>query len=101
MAVSAVVVAVGVMVASPARAQTPVPLDGLFALSPGVCAGGAVSGSFFRMILPTGDANGPFLSNSDSACSDQSVTPLSAGSDGGLVSGSYQPQPAAAFDGRR
>ncbi|WP_068271758.1 hypothetical protein [Aldersonia kunmingensis] len=81
-----------------ARADNPVALDGLFALAPGVCSGGAVSGSFFRMILPTGDANGPFLSNSDSGCSDQTVTPLSAGGDGGLVSGSYQPQPAAAFD---
>ncbi len=82
-----------------ASADSAVPLNGLFALSPGVCSGGSVSGSFFRMILPTGNANGPFLSNSDSSCSDQSVTPLSAGSDGGLVSGSYQPQPAQAFDG--
>ncbi|MBJ8348181.1 hypothetical protein [Antrihabitans sp. YC2-6] len=86
-------------VAPAAEAESTVPLNGLFALSPGVCSGGAVSGSFFRMILPTGDASGPFLSNSDSGCSDQSVTPLSAGSDGGLLSGSYQPQPAQAFDG--
>ncbi|WP_405491115.1 hypothetical protein [Nocardia sp. NBC_00511] len=85
--------------AAPAAQADPVALNGLFALSPGVCANGVVTGSFFRMILPTGDANGPFLANSDSHCSDQTVTTLSAGSDGGLVSGSYQPQPAAAFDG--
>lgn len=97
---TAAVLAVAVLGAGPiASADSAVPLNGLFALSPGVCSGGSVSGSFFRMILPTGDANGPFLSNSDSSCSDQSVTPLSAGSDGGLVSGSYQPQPAQAFDG--
>ncbi|MFE6857231.1 hypothetical protein [Nocardia sp. NPDC057668] len=86
-----------VLAAPPAQAD-PAPLNGLFALAPGVCANGAVTGSFFRMILPTGDANGPYLQNSDSRCSDQTVTPLSAGSDGGLVSGGYQPQPAAAFD---
>ncbi|AYF74046.1 hypothetical protein D7D52_09405 [Nocardia yunnanensis] len=85
--------------AAPSAQAEPAALDGLFALAPGVCANGAVTGSFFRMILPTGDASGPYLQNSDSRCSDQTVTPLSAGTDGGLVSGSYQPQPAAAFDG--
>ncbi|MEV6066736.1 hypothetical protein AB0L82_09335 [Nocardia sp. NPDC052001] len=85
--------------AAPAAHAEPVPLNGLLALSPGVCANGVVTGSFFRMILPTGDASGPYLQNSDSRCSDQTVTPLSAGTDGGLVSGTYQPQPAAAFDG--
>lgn len=85
--------------AAPAAYAEPAPLNGLFALAPGVCGNGVVTGSFFRMILPTGDAGGPYLQNSDSRCSDQTVTPLAAGSDGGLVSGSYQPQPAAAFDG--
>lgn len=85
--------------AAPAAQAQPTALNGLFALSPGVCANGAVTGSFFRMILPTGERGGPYLANSDSGCSDQTVTPLAAGTDGGLVSGSYQPQPAAAFDG--
>lgn len=85
--------------AAPVAQAEPAPLNGLFALSSGVCANGVVTGSFFRMILPTGDASGPYLQNSDSQCSDQTVTPLAAGSDGGLVSGGYQPQPAAAFDG--
>lgn len=97
---AAAIAAVGVSVLSAPGAQAaPAALDGLFALTPGVCANGVVTGSFFRMILPTGDASGPYLQNSDSRCSDQTVTPLSAGTDGGLVSGSYQPQPAAAFDG--
>ncbi|WP_405167007.1 hypothetical protein OG203_19045 [Nocardia sp. NBC_01499] len=97
---TAAVAALGLsMLATPFAHAEPAPLNGLFALSPGVCSGGAVTGSFFRMILPTGDAGGPYLANSDSACSDQTVTTLAAGSDGGLVSGGYQPQPAAAFDG--
>ncbi|WP_069164992.1 hypothetical protein, partial [Nocardia altamirensis] len=97
---TAAVAALGLsMLAAPFAHAEPAPLNGLFALAPGVCSGGAVTGSFFRMILPTGDAGGPYLANSDSQCSDQTVTPLSAGSDGGLVSGGYQPQPAAAFDG--
>ncbi|MFJ4650701.1 hypothetical protein ACIP5Y_05400 [Nocardia sp. NPDC088792] len=97
---AAAIAAVGVSVlAAPAAHAAPTALDGLFALTPGVCANGVVTGSFFRMILPTGDASGPYLQNSDSRCSDQTVTPLSAGTDGGLVSGSYQPQPATAFDG--
>ncbi|MFJ1460168.1 hypothetical protein [Nocardia sp. N2S4-5] len=96
---AAAAAAVGVsMIATPPAQADPVALDGLFALSPGVCANGAVTGSFFRMILPTGDAGGPYLQNSDSRCSDQTVTPLSAGTDGGLIGGDYQPQPAAAFD---
>nr|WP_280271428.1 hypothetical protein [Nocardia wallacei] len=96
---AAAAAAVGVsMIATPPAQADPVSLDGLFALSPGVCANGAVTGSFFRMILPTGDAGGPYLQNSDSRCSDQTVTPLSAGTDGGLIGGDYQPQPAAAFD---
>jgi hypothetical protein len=79
----------------PSADAAPAPLDGVFTLSPGTCSGG----SYFRMILPTGNAGGPYLANSDSRCSDRTVTPLSPGSDGGLVSGRYQPQPAAAFDG--
>nr|WP_253655101.1 hypothetical protein [Williamsia serinedens] len=84
--------------AAPASAA-PTPLTGLFAIDAGVCSGGSVTGSFFRMILPAGSTSGPFLSNSDSGCSDKTVTPLSPGSDGGVTSGSYQPQPAQAFDG--
>ncbi|WP_228823645.1 hypothetical protein [Nocardia blacklockiae] len=96
---AAAVAALGVSaIATPPAHADPVPLPGLFALSPGVCANGAVTGSFFRMILPTGDAGGPYLQNSDSGCSDRTVTPLAAGTDGGLIVGDYQPQPDAAFD---
>ncbi|KAA0022711.1 hypothetical protein [Antrihabitans cavernicola] len=96
--IAAAMASAGLFLPATAHADDAVPLNGLFAVAPGTCSGGAVTGSFFRMILPAGDSNGPFLSNSDSGCSDQTVTPLAPGTDGGLVSGSYQPQPAQAFD---
>lgn len=74
------------------------PLRGTFALQAGACAGSAASGSYFRMILHSGGPNGPFLDNSSSACSNQSYTLLAPGTDGGLVTGGYQPQPSPVFD---
>ena len=71
-------------------------LTGTFELTPGSCSGGTFSGTYLRMILPSGSPSGPFMSNSDSSCHDQSVTPLAPGSDGGLVVGSYQSPPIAA-----
>jgi hypothetical protein len=51
------------------------------------------------MVLSGGtNAAGPYFSNSDSACSDNTYTLLSPGSAGGLVTASYQPQPTPAFD---
>jgi len=51
------------------------------------------------MVLSGGtNASGPYFSNSDSTCSDNTYTPLAPGSAGGLVTGSYQPQPSPAFD---
>lgn len=82
---------------APAGAQA-APLSGRFELAPGAC-NGAPTGSYFRMILPTGTADGPFVSNSDSQCGDKSYTLLTPGADGGLVAGTYQPEPSPAFDG--
>src|SRR3954451_11240689 len=74
-------------------------LGGTFKLSAGVC-GATVGGSSFRMIQPGGTAGGgPFVQNTDSSCADKTYTPLSPGSDGGLVTGGYQPQPDPPFDG--
>jgi hypothetical protein len=73
-------------------------LIGTFSLTPGSCTGGVVSGTYLRMILPSGGPTGPYLSNSDSRCPDQSFTPLSPGTQGGLISGSYQPEPTPPFD---
>ena len=73
-------------------------LSGTLAIAPGSCSG-EPTGSYFRMILPTGTATGPFVSNSDSVCNDKSYTALEPGTDGGLVLGTYQSEPAPAFDG--
>jgi hypothetical protein len=73
-------------------------LSGRFAVTAGTCDG-APAGSYFRMILPTGRADGPFVSNSDSACGDKTYTLLDPGTDGGLIVGTYQSEPSPAFDG--
>lgn len=72
-------------------------LTGLLQLSGGSCSGGKVSGTYLRMILPSGKASGPYMSNSDSTCPDQSYTPLQPGTDGGLQIGSYQTTPSPRF----
>jgi hypothetical protein len=83
--------------AAPGAAATDGRLVGTLQLTPGSCSAGRVSGTYFRMILPSGHAGGPYLSNSDSRCSDQTVTPLSPGTDGGLRIGSYQPSSSPRF----
>lgn len=79
-------------------ASAAITLNGTFQLTPGSCGGSGASGTYLRMILPSGTPSGPFMSNSDSTCHDQSITPLSPGVDGGLVTGSYQSPPSPPFD---
>ena len=84
--------------ASPAAAAS-TPLIGTFSITPGSCGGGTASGTYLRMVLSGGtNAAGPYFSNSDSSCSDNTYTPLSPGNDRGLVTGSYEPEPSPAFD---
>jgi len=75
-------------------------LVGTFEIDPGACdAAGAATGSYFKMVQVGGTvADGPFLPNADSACSNQEFTLLEPGSDGGLISGKYQRQPDPPFD---
>jgi hypothetical protein len=76
-------------------------LVGTFELDPGACdAAGEASGSYFTMVQPGGTVEaGPFLPNPDSFCSNNNEhTILEPGSDGGLVTGKYQPQPDPPFD---
>jgi len=85
---------------APVRAAAGEALSGTFRVTAGSCTGAARSGSFFRMVQPGGTvAAGPYVENADSPCADRTYTPLSAGTDGGLVSGRHQPQPSAPFDG--
>ena len=73
-------------------------LVGLFQIGAGACASGGVNGSYFKMVQPGGTVDaGPYVSNPDSSCADQSITPLSPGADGGLRTGAYQPQPDPPF----
>lgn len=81
----------------PQSSSSAAPLVGTFRITAGSCSSG-LSGSFFRMIQPGGTAAGPFVSNSDSPCGDKSHTPLRPGSDGGLVTRTFQAQPASPFD---
>ncbi|HET7481632.1 MAG TPA: hypothetical protein VFK89_02100 [Actinomycetota bacterium] len=81
--------------------DSPSSLVGIFQLAPGQCSsnGGVTEGSYFRMIQPRGDAEkGPFINNGNSPCGDNTYTPMEPGADGGLASGSYQPNPDPAFD---
>jgi hypothetical protein len=89
----------GVMLAPAADAAGGKTLVGTFSISAGSCSGGA-SGSYIRMILPSGTASGPYMSNSDSTCNDETYTLLRPGADGGLVTGSYQKSPSPAFDSK-
>ncbi|NNC79206.1 MAG: hypothetical protein HKN94_03545 [Acidimicrobiales bacterium] len=75
-------------------------LVGLFEIAAADCgAADAVSGSTFRMAqIGATLESGPFIPNADSPCGDLTVTPLIPGTDGGLLTGSYQVPPDPAFD---
>lgn len=75
-------------------------LNGTFKLATGTYSRGAgPAGTYFRMVFPGGSVQrGPFFSNPSSAASDQTYTLLTAGTDGGLVSGDYQDWNQPAFN---
>lgn len=79
-----------------ARAAASKSLVGTFKLDPGRFSGGKASGSYLRMNQPD---NSPFP-NPDSSASDKSYTLMKPGTDGGLVTGRYQPPPSPPFDGK-
>jgi hypothetical protein len=90
---------VGLAVLTSPSASATTSLVGTFELAPGNCSGAAPSGSYFRMVTPNGsNASGPYFTNGNSSCSDQTYTPLTPGSDGGLLTGGYQAQPSPDFD---
>jgi hypothetical protein len=75
-------------------------LIGLFRLTPGAVSGGKVSGTWFRMLQPGGNAtSGPYMINADSPADGGQATLLQPGASGGLRTGGYQSQPTPAFDG--
>lgn len=73
-------------------------LVGLFKITAASCASGKPTGSYFRMVQSTGTLEaGPFIANSDSTCTDKTYSALVPGTDGGLTTGKYQPQPDPPF----
>ena len=69
-------------------------LVGTFSIDDAVCDAADVSGSYFRMLQPDGN----YIPNADSACADVTYSGMTAGTDGGLVTGAYQEAPDPAFD---
>ena len=75
-------------------------LTGTFSVDDAVCVDAAdVGGSYFRMLQPGGTLEGgPYIENFDSVCTDTTFSGLSAGTDGGLITGDWQPAPDPAYD---
>ncbi len=74
-------------------------LVGTFSIDDAVCDSAEVTGSYFRMLQPGGTVtDGPFIMNADSPCADTTYSALTAGTEGGLVTGMHQPAPDPAFD---
>jgi hypothetical protein len=85
--------------AVPAGASSGTPLVGTFHLDAGKCVGYSVTGTYFRMIFPNGNVkSGKFFDNPDSLCSNKTYTLAVPGADGGLKTGSYQPNPKPPFN---
>jgi hypothetical protein len=84
----------------PASASDPIPLVGTFKITAGGCnpATNVISGSYFKLIYPGGNTNtGFFFQNSSSSCFNKSFTMIAPGTQGGLVTETYQPGPRVAF----
>jgi hypothetical protein len=74
-------------------------LVGLFRLTAGAAQGDTITGTWFRMVQPQGDAkNGPYMKNADSPADGGQATLLKPGTAGGLRTEGYQSQPTPAFD---
>jgi hypothetical protein len=74
-------------------------LVGLFRLAPGAVEGDAITGTWFRMLQPGGNAEaGPYMVNADSPADGGQATLLEPGTSGGFRSGGYQSQPSPGFD---
>jgi hypothetical protein len=72
-------------------------LVGTFKLQRGTFSGGRPHGTYFGMLNPGGRG---YFKNPDSTSRDKRYTLGTPGSDGGLVTGRFQPHPTPPFDGR-
>jgi hypothetical protein len=69
-------------------------LTGTFTIKAGAAHGKKVSGSYLRMVTP----NGGYLPNPNSSAVGGTYTLLKPGTNKGLETGRYQPEPSPAFD---
>jgi hypothetical protein len=83
-----------------AKAAAPTHLNGLFRIAPGRCAGGhgKPSGSYLIVISA---ARSRAVRNPRNRCANHVYTLLRPGTEGGLTTGRFQPEPSPAFDARR
>jgi hypothetical protein len=73
-------------------------LVGLFRLTAGAADGTDITGTWFRMVQPGGNAKGgPYMTNADSPADNGQVTLLEPGTSGGFRTAGYQSQPVPAF----
>jgi hypothetical protein len=83
-----------------AKAAAPQHLDGVFRIAPGACASGhrKPSGSYLIVVSA---ARSRAVRNPRSTCGDHDYTLLRPGTEGGLTTGRFQPEPSPAFDAHR
>jgi hypothetical protein len=89
-------IAVAVALPDAPQAASSKALNGTFRLSAGSYSGGKARGTYFRMIYPGGGKR--YFANPDSSSSNKTYTLGRAGTDGGLVTGRFQPHPSPPFD---
>jgi hypothetical protein len=70
-------------------------LTGTFKLKSGVYINNAATGSYWRMLYPDSTQ---YFENPDSTSSNKIYTAMQPGTDGGLVTGKYQPLPVQPFE---
>jgi len=99
-AIAVAVVATAAVLGAPAGAKGKTKtLKGTFEITAGAESGTTLTGSYFRMVQTGGTStDGPFVPNVDSDATDKTYTLLTPGTDGGLITGEYQPDPSPAFD---
>ncbi|BDD83224.1 hypothetical protein TPB0596_29870 [Tsukamurella pulmonis] len=84
---------------SPSQPEAPEQLVGLFRFTPGGFADGKPTGTYFKMAIVGGTADGPFVNNANSPVDEGRVTALHPGTAGGLRTGAYQSEAKPGFAG--
>lgn len=83
--------------AAPSEPETTEQLVGLFRFTAGGFADGKPTGTYFKMAIVGGTADGPFVNNANSPIDEGRVTALKPGTAGGLRTGAYQSEAKPGF----